>query len=356
MVCKDAILHKIIWEDMSKIYFDNQDINWGKLKNSTILVTGANGMIASYFIYMLLFLNRTIKLNVHVVGLVRNKEKAVRHFDKLTNSKEFSLLIQDVCAPIEYNGNIDFIIHAASSTTPGSFRDKPVETIKTNILGTMYILEYARVKKVREVMYLSTREIYGTRTDEKEFVKEFEYGVVNPSEVRSCYPESKRLAENMLMSYHHEYGIPIKISRIAHTYGPGMPIGDGRVVSDFLQDVLNSHDITLNSDGSTVLALTYLSDTIAGIFRYLLNMDELVCNISSNRCILSVKKLAELLCDIFPERQMSVSFKTISISEKKGYLKNKIPFLAPDLMYSAGWNPMVSVEIGMKRTIAYLEK
>ena len=346
-------MDSIITQDMKEIISYNNDLAWDNLKNSTVLITGANGMIASYFIYLLMYLNDEKAFNIKIIGLVRNQVKAKVHFKNILERKDVSLIVQDICNPIKYAGPVDFVLHAASQTSPAAFRDNPVGTIKGNTLGTINVLDFAVEKKVRGVLYLSTREIYGSMSVDKEFVIEEEYGIVNPTEVRSCYPESKRMAENMCVSYVQQYHVPVKIARIAHTYGPGMPIGDGRVISDFFGNVLRNEDIVLNSEGNTLLAPTYLADIIAGLFRHWLNDGEMICNISSDLDILSVKQLADKLCKIFSDRHLHVKYIMATAYEKNGYLKNKVPFLSSDKMYAKGWHPRIRLEDGIKRSIKF---
>ena len=347
-------MNSILEKDMKEIFEASCDLDFRELQGKTFFITGANGMIASYFVYFLLHLNDVMHLDIHVVGLVRNQKKAEKGFSGISGRKDFSLYVQDICHPIAYDIPVDFVVHAASPTAPSMFREHPVEVIKANTLGTLHVLELAH-KNGAEVMLLSTREIYGKCPECCEFVSEDEFGSLVPTEVRSCYPESKRLAETLCVSYAHEFGVPVKIARIAHTYGPGMPLGDGRVLSDFLMDVINSEPIVLNSDGSTVLALTYLSDTIAGLVRFLLSYGVQVRNISSDRCVISVKELAEKLCRMFPERKMSVRYQRISSSQKEGYLQYRVPFLSSQKIYEEGWDPRVTVEEGIKRTILFYE-
>ena len=347
-------MNSVVEKDLKEIFEACADIDFRKLQGKTFFVTGANGMIASYFIRFLLYLNDVMHLDIRIVGLVRNRDKAEICFAEINRRNDFSLYVQDICQPIVYDGTVDFILHAASPTAPAMFRERPVEVIKANTIGTLHTLELAK-KNGAQVMLLSTREIYGKCPEQCEFVSEDEFGSLVPTDVRSCYPESKRLAENLCVSYAHEYDVPIKIARIAHTYGPGMPLGDGRVLSDFLQNVIKSESIVLNSDGSTVLALTYLSDTIAGIIRFMLGSGDYVRNISSDRCVISVKDLAEKLCQMFPDRKMSVRYKKISTAQKEGYLQYRVPFLSSQKIYEEGWNPKVTVEDGIKRTIIYCE-
>lgn len=346
-------LHPIILEDLERITKEN--IDFEKLRDATVLITGINGMIASYIAYTLFYLNETRQLNVKVLGLARNEEKVKNRFGTLLERKDFGILIQDVTKPIKTEEKVDFIIHAASQTGPRQFVNDPVGTIAANTTGTKNLLDFAVEKKSRGVLFLSTREIYGKSLSGQEFVTEEEYGAVDPALVRSCYPESKRMSETMCAAYRQQYDVPAKIIRIAHTYGPGMLIGDGRVVGDFLKNVIQSQDIVMNSDGSAVLGLTYISDLIAGLFLCFLNFPDFVYNVSSHKGIVTVKELADMLADMYPEKQIKTVFKEASPEIKAGYLANKIPLLDSRKAMEWGWNPKVSLKEGFKRTVTYGE-
>lgn len=345
-------LHPIILEDLEHITKEN--IEFEKLRDATVLITGINGMIASYITYTLLYLNETRQLNIKVLGLARNEEKVKKRFGRLLEQKDFDLLIQDITTPIKTDVKVDFIIHAASQTGPRQFVNDPVGTIAANTTGTKNLLDFAVEKKSKGVLFLSTREIYGTLNGQ-EFVTEAEYGALDPTLVRSCYPESKRMSETMCAAYKQQYGLNTKIIRIAHTYGPGMLIGDGRVVGDFLQNVIQSQDIVMNSDGSAVLGLTYISDLIVGLFLSFLNFEDFVYNISSDKGIVTVKELANMLADMYPEKQIKAVFQEASPEVKAGYLANKIPLLHSKKAMESGWEPKVSLEEGFRRTVAYGE-
>ena len=345
--------HKIVAEDLQNIAA--QPIHWEKLREKTVLITGVNGMIATYLAYILLYLNDTKQMGIHVLGLARGEQKTRERFGDLLDRADFDLLIQDVTKPIFYDGPVDFVIHAASQTGPIQFTEDPVGTIAAGAMGTDHLLSFAVQKQAEGFLFLSTREIYGKNEEGKEFVKEDEYGVLDPTLVRSCYPESKRIAETLCAAYRKQYGLNGKIARIAHTYGPGILIGDGRVVGDFLNNVLHNEDIVMNSDGSAVLALTYLSDTVAGLFYVLLNFEGFVYNISSDKEAISVRTLAQKLCELFPEKNIKAVFQPADPSKKAGYLAHTVALLSSEKAERDGWMPMVSVCDGMRRTVEFIE-
>ncbi len=183
---------QVVQDDLSVIY--TQTADWEKLKNKTVLVTGATGMLASYFSFMLIYLNKFYQFNIQILLLVRNKEKALKIFGKETS---VHYLVQDVCDEIKISQNIDFIIHAAGASSPYSILNNPVGIINANTTGTINVMELARKKNVEKVLFTSTREVYGN-TGATELINESEMGIIDPLDYRSCYPESKRMAETIL--------------------------------------------------------------------------------------------------------------------------------------------------------------
>ena len=133
-------LDSVILEDLQNI--TQSSVSWDKLANKTVLITGASGMIASYLCYTLLYLNDTKQMNIKVLALVRNGEKAKKHFGELLSRSDFQLLVQDVCASVRYEEQVDYIIHAASQASPRSFVSDPVGTIAANTIGTMNMLDF----------------------------------------------------------------------------------------------------------------------------------------------------------------------------------------------------------------------
>lgn len=346
-------LHSIILEDLKQI--TEEKVNWDKLQDATVFITGVNGMIASYIVYTLLYLNDTKNLNIQVLGLARNEKKAQDRFGKLLERPDFHLIIQDITEPVQTDKKIDYVIHAASQTGPGQFTKDPVGTIAANTIGTKNLLDLAVEKQCQGFLFLSTREIYGKSLTGQEFVTEEEYGALDPTLVRSCYPESKRMSETFCAAYKKQYDLNTKIIRIAHTYGPGMLIGDGRVVGDFLNNVVHNQDIVMNSDGSGILGLTYISDLIAGLFLSFLNFDSFVTNISSDRGIVTVKELAEMLAGMYPEKGIQTVFQEASKEVKAGYLAHKIPLLSSQKAMESGWEPKVGLQEGFLRTIEFFQ-
>lgn len=345
------MIHPIIMEDTQSII--SQLANWEKLRGKTILITGASGLIASYMVYTLLYLNDSREMNMHILALVRNGKKASAQFGSLLERKDLTLIVQDVCSPLAYEGAVDYIVHAASQASPRYFTTDPVGTILANTTGTQNMLELARHKKNEGFLYISTREIYGAPLEGMTRITESDYGVMDPTSVRSCYPESKRMAETLCRAYAHQYDIQAKVARIAHTYGPDTVMDNGRVWGDFITNVVRGENIVLKSQGTMELAFTYIRDMVAGLFLVLLNGQDFVYNLANPNTVISVRGLAELLISLYPEKHLQVVMQIPK--DTSAYLANKVAELDCTRAIGLGWNPNVSLEEGFRRTIAYQE-
>ncbi len=325
-----------------------------KLKNKTFLITGASGMIGSYIIYTLIKLNKTYKANINIKAIVRNESKLDNYIK--TNDK-VETIIQDIIEPLKIKGEVNYIVHAASPASPKIMKDQPVETNFANTIGTANTLKLAKEKQADGYLFISSREIYGEPTEGQElFTEDGPLGQVNPLIPRNGYAEGKKAAENMCSGFKEEYGLNTKIVRLAHTYGPGMSIYDGRVQADFLNNVLHNQNIILKSDGSSVRTYTYIADAIVAMFLVLLNSKDIVYNIADENSKTTIKQLAETLINIKPEKKLKLIF-DIPKEKDKGAASFKNGILSTDKIRSElSWKPKFNISEGFARTIKHLEE
>ena len=341
----------IIQEDLRAIY--NSDIEWSKFFNTTILITGANGFLPAYLVESLLYLNYIdAENNVKVICLVRSLENAKSRFIDYKEGDNLEFIVQDVSDSMKLTKKVDYIVHAASQASPKFYGVDPVGTLKANVLGTINLLEFAKNNDIKSFLYFSSGEVYGELDSGQIPIKEDTFGYINPTNVRSCYAESKRMGENICVSFYHQYGIPTKIARPFHTYGPRMKLDDGRVYADFVSDILKEQDICMHSDGSATRAFCYLTDATLAFFKILLDgEDGEAYNVGNPNEEHSIVELAEKLVNIYPEKGLKV-IRQIN-NENNDYLKSPLTRNSPDIIKikSLKWSPLVSINEGFKRTI-----
>jgi nucleoside-diphosphate-sugar epimerase len=335
-------------------------LEFKKMRNKKILISGANGFLPAYLINFLLFLSRAQNLNLKIIGFVRNLDKANTRFglSQTVQHADLILLQQDISQPIseenlkQLAGPIDYIIHAASQASPKYYGVDPVGTLSANTLGTYYLLELAREKKPECFLFFSSGEVYGQVPDDLIPIKETSFGYIDCMNVRSCYGESKRLAETMCVSYFHQYGVKAKVVRPFHTYGPGMSLDDGRVFCDFVSDILNNRDIVMKSEGHMIRSYCYLSDATEGFLTVILKgLPAEVYNVGNPNAEVSVLELAQRLVQLFPDKKLKIN--KINRQQQENYLQSPILRNTPDIekINKLGWQPRHSIESGFKRTI-----
>ncbi len=342
-------MNLILKEDIENIVKD--DISWEKLKDSTVLVTGFKGMMGSYFTRVCLYLNDEKGYNIHVVGLEMNDNRVDPFF---VNHPNMKIVYQDVSEPFQIDDKIDWVLHAASPASPLIMKNNPVGTVAANALGTWNALQIAQKSNAKGFIFISSREIYGQPYDNQEQFYENTYGAVDHLTARACYPEGKKCAETMCVCYKEQFGLNTKIARLAHTYGPGMSIYDGRVQADFLKNALNKEDIIMKSTGAAIRTYTYVADAVAALFRILLDSEDIVYNIGDSNNKVSIKELAETIVKINPEDNLKIVM-DIPEDALKGVSPFTLGILNSDKLQSIGWKPKYSVLDGFSRTLKYLE-
>lgn len=346
-------MNRILEEDAIQIIKENNGLE--ELKNTTFAITGASGMVGSYFLNTLVTLNKYFDMNINILALVRTPEKLS---DEIRNNKYVNVIKYDVVDKLNYDGNVDYIVHAASPASPAIMSKFPFETNLANTVGTANTLSFAKEKNVKGYMFISSREIYGQPAENQEFFTEDGMlGQVNPLVPRNGYAEGKKAAENMCSGIKEEYGLNTKIVRLAHTYGPGMSIHDGRVQADFLKNVVNNEDIIMKSKGEAVRTYTYISDAVSAMFKVLLKSSDIVYNIADENSKTSIKELAQTLVNINPERNIKLVMDIPKVDENaKGNAAFTLGILSTEkIRKELGWSPKYLISSGFARTIDYLE-
>lgn len=342
-------MNRIIKEDIDHIINGFND--WDRFRNKTVLISGANGFLPAYLVETFLALDASY--NTSVIALVRNRQKAEIRFGHLLDNPNLRIVVQDVSIDFDMDDKIDFIIHAASQASPKYFGIDPVGTLNANVLGTINLIKLAKKNDVASFLFFSSGEVYGEVKAEDIPIKEDTFGYLNCTKVRACYGESKRMGENICVSYHAQYGVNAKIVRPFHTYGPGMALDDGRVFADLVANIVNKEDIVLKSDGSAIRPFCYLTDAILGFLTVLVHGENgQAYNVGNPFEEHSILELANILVGLYPELGLSV--KINKPMTDGNYLKSPIVRNSPniDKIMELNWKPTVTVQKGFHRTIS----
>lgn len=326
--------NSIFEEDIKNII---NDFDMSVFDGKTILVTGATGLIGKLCVKSLL----NSGYNTQVIALVRDEEKAKNIFGE---SKRLTYLVQDINQRINTTRRVDYIIHAASTTSSKDFVEKPVETIYTAINGSRNVLEFAKNKRLEGMVYLSSLEIYGV--NEKENIKEEDYGYIDILNPRSSYSESKKMVETMCISYGTEYGVPVKIARLAQTFGAGVSISDNRVFAQFAKAIINKENIILHSKGETKRNYCYTTDAVRGIFTILTKGENNnAYNVANENSYCSISEMAYLLENEYTK----VEYKIDEVN--RGYNPTVKIALNTEKLNALGWEAKVNLKEMFDRLI-----
>jgi UDP-glucuronate decarboxylase len=342
-------MNRVICEDID--YILNSPISWSHFDGASVLVTGAGGMLPAYLIHTLIALAlRNPNWQLRIVALVRNKARAEDKFRDYLGLDCFNLLVHDVTRPIP-GQKYDYIVHAASQASPRYYRQDPVGTLAANVLGTFNVLQLAEASASRRVLFYSSGDVYGCLQNSQIPTKEDDFAPLDPLNLRSCYGESKRMAESMCVSWWHQYRVPSVIIRLSHTFGPGLRLDDGRVFADFLRDVLKNQNIEVKSEGRDTRSFCYIADATTAAFKAMLegNPGE-AYNVGGTEEI-SIISLANIVSRLFPEKGLRVT--RTCRNEEDAYYPSaaKRGFLDTSKIRALGWLPAYTVEEAFRRTV-----
>ena len=353
----DLLKNEVIMQDMKNIYSRNIPVE--QLYHKSIMISGATGMLASYFCYYLIWLNEVKHADITILALVRNLGKCQQVFGDYVNRDYFHKYTDSLAKELSISEPVDYIVHAASMASPQYYRDSPVEVVIPNAVGTYHLLELARKKQVKSFLYFSSGDIYGKMPNDVGEFSEEQMGIMNPLDEHSCYGGSKRMGEIWCAAYAREYGVPAKIARIGHTYAPTMDVDkDPRVFASFMKCLLEKRDIVMLSDGTAKRPFCYIVDAIAGYLLILLEgKNGEAYNVVNNNQFLSIGELADKLVTLVSEPKLKV----IRRERVKDdfYMENNINrqnLISAKKLQRLGWECQYDVLNGFGRVFKYLQK
>ncbi len=341
----DAILQKDIETLAAEPILDG-------LSGRSVLVTGATGLIGSLAVKALACRNRLYGSDITIIALARSRDKFASVYGQPDEACGIVPCICDITKPLCIDRPVNYIIHGASVTSSKAFVEQPVVTIRTALLGTENVLELARSKKVSGMVYLSSLEVYGVTDPDMPYVTENDYGRIDPLSVRSSYSEGKRMTENLCVSYCSQYGVPVRIARLVQTFGAGVEYNDGRVFAQFARSVIEKKNIVLCTTGETLRSYCYTSDAVCGLIHILLKGESgQAYNVANRNTAISIRDMAKLICDSFPDAGISTVFDIAEDATKLGYNPPVKIRLDPTKLEQLGWRAKVDLPEMFKKMI-----
>ena len=319
-------------------------IDFSVFKDSYVLVTGATGLIGRALVH------RLTTLGARVFASCRSSEKFKAYFH---GNENIVPVYGDICN-IDINSlDVDYIVHAAGTTTSKDFVERPVETIRTAVGGTLNILDQCKDKKLKGFIFISSMEAFGITPTDGRDVKETDLGYIDVMNVRSSYSESKRLCENLCVSYASEYGVPAKVIRLAQVVGPGVSYTDRRVTVQFARSVIEGKDIVLKTEGKTKRPILYIDDAVSAILTVLAKGQVGECYTAANPdTFCTIRETAETIIHEIAQDKIKLVF---DLDPNAGYAPDICLNLNVDKLKALGWEPKVGLVESYRRLIESLK-
>ena len=303
-------------------------------KQKKILITGATGLIGQGLV------RHAHNLGMEIIAVTRNKEKAARLFSGIDG---LEILETDIVNMPIADMSLDYIIHAAANTDSKTFVENPVEIINENIAGMRNVLELSRANQLESLVFLSSMEVYGTQKDEA-LIDEKHASDLDTMNTRFCYPESKRMCENMCASYAVEYNVPAKVVRLTQSFGPGVLYNDKRVFAEFARCVIEGKDIVLHTKGETKRMYLFTEDACSAIFTVLFKgKTGEAYNAANESTYCSIYEMAAMVADKCAHNSIKVIVEECDISNF-GYAPTLKMKLDTSKLKSLGWNPTTQLD------------
>ena len=304
-----------------------------------VLVTGGAGFVGSFLC------DRLIDEGHEVIAIDNFFTGNKSNLRQLEHNPNFELIRHDIVEPVLLE--VDWIFNLACPASPVHYQYNPVKTAKTNVMGTLNMLGLAKRVNAR-ILQASTSEVYGDPQVHPQ--PESYFGNVNPVGLRSCYDEGKRLAETLMMDYHRQSQVDVKIIRIFNTYGPRMHPDDGRVVSNFIVAALKGEPITIHGDGLQSRSFCYVTELVDAMYRMMLTEDLTGPVNTGNPKEFTMIELAEKVLEM--TNSSSKLIKTAARPDDPGRRRPDITLAKKRL----GWEPKITLEEGLRPTIDYFDE
>lgn len=341
-------------EDLKKVA--DKSLPWDKLKEKSLLVSGATGLIGSFLVDVVMFLNYKWDLKCKIYALGRSEEKAKSRFGYCYSSSLFQFIPYDINLPFVRTDieSIDYVLHLASNTHPVAYATDPIGTITTNIIGTQNMLEFASAHHAIRCAFASSNEIYGENRGDAEKFDERYCGYIDCNTMRAGYPESKRCGEALCQAYIKQKNMDIVIPRLTRSYGPTMLMNDTKAISQFIRKAIAGENIVLKSEGTQYYSYTYVADAVCGLL-YVLLLGEKgeAYNIADDASDIMLRDLARIIADSVGR---NVVFEIPDAVERAGYSRATKARLDNKKLQELGWDAIYNIDTGINRTIQILKQ
>jgi nucleoside-diphosphate-sugar epimerase len=332
---KDNLTQDFKSEDIKKIA--ELSLNWERLSNKTILISGGTGFIGSFLSDVIRYRNRNYNSNTKILSLSRRCG---------ISDDTVKFIKADITVPLSLTTPVDYILHLASNTHPKQYGEDPVGTIITNVYGCNNLLTLAREKKARFLL-ASSVEIYGQGCDTP--MDEYYSGPIDCNQARSGYNEAKRTCEALCQSYRQQFDVDIVIARLSRVFGADTK-NDTKAMAQFISKAVSGEDIILRSAGNQRFSYCYIADAVSGLLKILLDgKNGEAYNISDDDDGMTLTDYTQLLA------KLAGTHVTFDIKEDLAASKATYALLDCTKLKKLGWLPQYTIQDGLERTYNILK-
>lgn len=320
------------------------------LFGKSILITGATGLIGSGVTDLLHCLNTVKNAGIRILIAARNRRRVAERFYEMEEGRDYTFVQYDALLPVETNEHADFVIHGACNASPAAYVSEPVEIMESNITGIGNLLKYAADEKSQRVLYISSSEVYGQKTDGKPYSEE-DYAFLDILNPRAPYPSSKRAAETLCVAYGLEYGVDSVIVRPGHIYGPAVTPSDNKATAQFTRNAVAGEPIVMKSAGTQLRSYTYFLDCASAILTVLIKGENgKAYNISNPDSVITISQIASCIAKA---AGMQIKYEDPSALEAAGYNLMSNSSLDAGRLIALGWKPQFSPEEGAEKCVKF---
>lgn len=325
----------------------------GEMAGKSLLITGAAGLVLSPVVDILIRYNETHDTPIQILAAGRWLKEMTDRFGEYCDKPYFQFVVYDASrTDNEIDVRADYMIHGASNASPDMIVKEPVETMMSNFTGMKYLLDVAREKGTKRLLYISSSEIYGKKEGDQPY-REGEYGYIDLLSARNSYSVGKRAAETLCASYAAEYGVESVIVRPGHIYGPTASPMDSRVASAWSYAAARGEDLVMKSDGAQLRSYCHCLDCASAILTVLLKGENVhAYNISNPDAIVSIREMAELLAGA---AGVELKLELPTEAEKKSFNPMSNSSLDSTGLEGLGWKGIFDAPAGFAETVEVLK-
>ena len=342
----------VLTQDFDELLASELDLT--PFHGKTFFVTGATGLVGSLVLRFLAYANEQCNLDLKLLALVRNKAKAEKLYADFPNAPLKFVVAELGHGELFLPGKIDYIVHAAAVTGSKQMIADPVGTIRTALWGTDEVLKAALANQAEAMVYLSSMEVYGQPKATGQTTEE-DLGYVDLTNVRSSYPEGKRMSELLCNSYAEQYGLRVVTARLAQVFGAGVLPSENRVFAQFARSAMQGEDIVLHTTGQSEGNYVYAMDAVKAILLLLQKGEaKQAYNVANEASHLTIKAMAEMVQQEFgaPDAKVVIDIP----KEDMGYAPDVKLWLSSQKLQRLGWQPTVGLKESYARLIQWLEE